>query len=113
MPHTTARVVLVVMLLDETPAVCHLLQVDVKALKEIVWQGLSHSKGADAGSGEPAADGVVSFQDILAHVPEQSQAGDRRDLSVHLCFICLLHLANENGLVVKDAGDLKTLQVKS
>jgi condensin complex subunit 2 len=88
-----------------------LLQVDVKALKEIVWQGLSHSKTAAAADEQEPADSSVSFQDILAHVPDQSQAGDRRDLSVHLCFICLLHLANENGLVVKDASDLKTLQV--
>jgi condensin complex subunit 2 len=46
-------------------------------------------------------------------VPAQSKAGDRQDLSVHLCFICLLHLANENGLVIRSGDDLKTLQVQN
>ena len=34
-----------------------------------------------------------------------------QDLSVHLCFICLLHLANEHGLALSNHGRLDELSV--
>lgn len=33
------------------------------------------------------------------------------DISVHLCFICLLHLANETGLALGNQGQLDKLDV--
>ncbi len=36
-----------------------------------------------------------------------------KDLSVHLCFICLLHLANEHGLTLCNHGQLDKLSVSS
>ncbi|GAX76043.1 hypothetical protein CEUSTIGMA_g3486.t1 [Chlamydomonas eustigma] len=36
-----------------------------------------------------------------------------QDLSVHLCFICLLHLANEHGLHLSNHGQLNTLTVSN
>jgi condensin complex subunit 2 len=42
-------------------------------------------------------------------VPAVSPAGAARDLSVHMCFICLLHLANEKGLAIRGGEDLTTL----
>ena len=36
-----------------------------------------------------------------------------KDLSVHLCFICLLHLANEHGLQLSNHGQLDTLTVSN
>ena len=53
----------------------------------------------------------VSFQDLIADVPHFSAAGRAEDLSVHLCFICLLHLANEHGLAVQDTESLDQLTV--
>eukprot|EP00854_Cymbomonas_tetramitiformis_P002543 gene2543-3295_t len=35
----------------------------------------------------------------------------KQDLSVHLCFICMLHLANENGLAITGAPSLEDMQV--
>ena len=36
-----------------------------------------------------------------------------QDLSVHLCFICVLHLANENGLVIKGVDNLEKMLISN
>jgi condensin complex subunit 2 len=46
-------------------------------------------------------------------VPPVSGAGRAQDLSVHMCFICLLHLANEKGLCIEGAADLTTLNISA
>lgn len=84
------------------PDIC--MQVDVRALKELLWHSTrfdqEHSHGRD-----------VSFQDLIADVPSHSAAGKAEDLSVHLCFICLLHLANEHGLAISGTESLDQLVV--
>lgn len=81
------------------------LQVDVRALKEIMWSSIE--------PGQAASDGqMMSFQDVIADMPQNSAAGRAEDLSVHLCFICLLHLANEHGLVVEGTQELDQLRVR-
>lgn len=79
-------------------------QVDVRALKETLWHSMMPIQEASS-----AQD--VSFQDLIADVPPVSAAGRSEDLSVHLCFICLLHLANEHGLAVKGSEALDHLVV--
>ncbi|DBB15061.1 TPA: hypothetical protein ACH3X3_004077 [Trebouxia sp. C0006] len=79
-------------------------QVDVRALKETLWHSMMPIQEASN-----AQD--VSFQDLIADVPPVSAAGRSEDLSVHLCFICLLHLANEHGLAVKGSKALDHLVV--
>jgi Condensin complex subunit 2 len=54
---------------------------------------------------------VPHMQDVIASLDDDSGAGQLADLSVHLCFICLLHLANEHGLVVTDSADLRQLTI--
>ena len=81
-----------------------LLQVDVRALKELMWSNIEPVQAACEGQ-------VMSFQDVIADMPQSSAAGRAEDLSVHLCFICLLHLANEHGLVVQATKDLDQLLV--
>ena len=49
----------------------------------------------------------MSFHDVLSRVPRVNAAGALQDLSVHLCFICVLHLCNEHGLQL--TGDINTL----
>lgn len=44
-------------------------------------------------------------------MPSHSVAGKAEDLSVHLCFICLLHLANEHGLAISGTESLDQLVV--
>jgi condensin complex subunit 2 len=60
-----------------------------------------------------AAAPVIPFQDVIVSVPSDSAAGALEDVSVHMCFICLLHLANEKGLVVRAHEDLTTLTISN
>jgi hypothetical protein len=128
---------------NTTPSCCLLLiQVDVRALKDLLWDSLvtvnsrkasgdnpnssSSSSSIDATDADEeqhdstaaaAAAGsdqqTIPFQDIIVSVPEQSAAGSLDDVSVHMCFICLLHLANERGLVINAKEDLKTLTISN
>ena len=89
-------------------------QVDVKSLKELMWDGLQKVME------ERRARGVVDVEEepiqlgeVLATVPEMNAAGRLEDLSVHLCFICVLHLANEHGLVVRGVEGLDELLVSN
>eukprot|EP00898_Chlorokybus_atmophyticus_P006836 jgi/Chlat1/7153/Chrsp57S06828 len=66
-------------------------QVDVRALKHILWQRL----------------------EFLARLPERNAAGRLQDLSVHLCFICVLHLANEHGLSITGCASMDELVIRN
>jgi condensin complex subunit 2 len=78
--------------------------VDVRALKAALWNGLQ--TGATR-----SKDGSVSFGDLLEGVTAACGAGALDDLSVHMCFICVLHLANEHSLAITGAADLETMRV--
>ena len=41
---------------------------------------------------------------VISELPEA--AVQQGDASVHICFVCLLHLANENGLELTNGGHL-------
>lgn len=97
-------------------------QVDVRALKEELWNGISNTASRQPAKGSTEAeqagvlgaeDGAasISFRDLLATVPEGTKAGRLEDLSVHLNFICLLHLANEKGLYIRDNDRLDDLVI--
>lgn len=96
----------------------------MRALKDLLWDSLVtvnqhaakqkenqqvHSEASPAANTATA----IPFEDVIVSVPEQSDAGDLSDVSVHMCFICLLHLANEKGLVIKAQEDLKTLTISN
>lgn len=84
-------------------------QVDVRSLKELMWSGIQSVLAQRSGDGEAP----IEFQDILATVPAMNGAGRLEDLSIHLCFICVLHLANEHGLVVAGVPGLDRLLVSN
>lgn len=98
-------------------------QVDVRALKEVIWDSLNVAV-QESGNGQEATNtrkmneaqdfGTrVDFRSVIAHVPQDCPAGELKDLSVHLCFICLLHLANENDLSLQSEPDLRTLTISN
>lgn len=84
-------------------------QVDVQALKETLWDHLQESsQNLEPGKEEAA----ISFKHILASLPSECQvAASLKDISPHLCFICLLHLANEHGLRILGCPNLDDLSV--
>eukprot|EP00742_Colponemidia_sp_Colp-10_P008083 GILJ01008725.1.p1 GENE.GILJ01008725.1~~GILJ01008725.1.p1 ORF type:complete len:700 (+),score=180.43 GILJ01008725.1:61-2160(+) len=83
-------------------------KVDVKALKENMWSSLSgtlcngdeekDTKLAVQKSDPVAKKDTGSFQTVMSKLPQQMVSEDLENISVHFCFVCVLHLANENGL---------------
>ena len=49
---------------------------------------------------------------VLRTLPEHEAVGPLSEVSVHLAFICLLHLANEHGLALATGGRLDTLLIR-
>lgn len=112
-------------------------KVDVKRLKDELWKGIgleevscpiSHffligsnhrpqikaPPPADAPE-DPAAkavDGSLNFTDVVNGLksvyPKQAMA----DLSTSYCFICVLHLANEKGLVIENTENFENLTIR-
>lgn len=85
------------------------MQVDVRALKQTLWQTIGDLH--DSESQEQQEEEELSFQDVLAGLSEENVVGNVSDLSVHLCFICVLHLANENGLRITGKPSLDGLNI--
>jgi condensin complex subunit 2 len=92
----------------------HAKHVDVLNLKSGVWRELERAELEQAASATDSMDGHelpgVHFQDIV-HGLQQGDGGRLPDLTVHLCFICLLHLANEKTLLVKGTSEMDELRV--
>ena len=92
-------------------------QVDIKALKSDVWglmcDSSSKAKPAKKAPAQPApaVTSEVSFQEVLGRLPERVPSAKLPDVSFAYCFICLLHLANENGLEIKSTEDMRDLKV--
>ncbi|XP_010244120.1 PREDICTED: condensin complex subunit 2 [Nelumbo nucifera] len=82
-------------------------QVDVHVLKETLWDHIQDSTNMP----EKGKETTVSFKQLLASFPDDCQAAAPGDISPHLCFICLLHLANEHGLSIRDCPSLDDLQI--
>lgn len=83
-------------------------QVDVQALKETLWGSLQESQVQSV----QEQGGTISFKDALATFPDDCRAAaSLKDISPHLCFICLLHLANEHGLSIEGQESLDDLSI--
>ena len=81
---------------------------DVKKLKEALWVSLD--KDSDS---EKLVDGNHDFQGLLDTMGDSLEAaGKKEDVSLHLCFICLLHLANENTLKIEDCPTMDRLTIQ-
>ncbi|KAK7375203.1 hypothetical protein VNO78_35896 [Psophocarpus tetragonolobus] len=82
-------------------------QVNVQALKITLWDHIQESKLPFQGKKE-----MVSFRNILTNFPSKcNTAASISDISPHLCFICLLHLANEKGLSIQSCPNLDDLGI--
>jgi condensin complex subunit 2 len=59
-----------------------------------------------------APDGSLKFTDVMNNLqfvyPKQAMA----DISTSYCFICLLHLANEKGLVINNEENFQDLTIR-
>uniref|UniRef100_A0A5B7B5P1 Condensin complex subunit 2 n=1 Tax=Davidia involucrata TaxID=16924 RepID=A0A5B7B5P1_DAVIN len=83
-------------------------QVDVQALKETLWDHIQLSSQMSVQGQEE----TTSFRHVLASFPNDRRAAAAvEDISPHLCFICLLHLANEHGLSIHGCANLDDLSI--
>lgn len=83
-------------------------QIDVQALKETLWESLQQSQVQSV----QAQGETISFKHILATFPDDCRtAASLKDISPHLCFISLLHLANEHGLSIQGCESLDDLSI--
>lgn len=85
-------------------------RIDVRRLKENIWRGLD-TKGASAQEQGEEEDlkqlakpqTPRRMDNILAGLKNQYGQEQLEEISTSFCFICLLHLANEEGLTVNHA----------
>ena len=84
-------------------------QVDVKELKATLWENITDP----ATSAPDPTTGAHSFHALLDTFPEDNLAGATEDISVHMAFICMLHLANEHGLKITDRPSLSDLDISN
>jgi condensin complex subunit 2 len=83
-------------------------QVDVKKLKEALWVSLQNEAGDESVEQSPQ-----DFQGVLDRMGNSMEAaGKKEDISVHVSFICLLHLANENTLKIEDCPSMDRLLIQ-
>ncbi|KAI3769654.1 hypothetical protein L6452_00763 [Arctium lappa] len=77
-------------------------QVDVQALKETLWSSMQETHAQETKT--------LSFKHILASFPTDNKK-TTDGISPHLCFICVLHLANEHGLSIHGCVNLDDLTI--
>ncbi|KAG4981123.1 hypothetical protein JHK84_034705 [Glycine max] len=83
-------------------------QVNVQALKITLWDHIQESVQVPIQGKKE----VVSFKHMLTNFPSKCNAAATiSDISPHLCFICLLHLANEKGLNIQSCPNLDDLGI--
>ncbi|XP_047342546.1 condensin complex subunit 2 isoform X2 [Impatiens glandulifera] len=83
--------------------------VDVQALKETVW---SHLQAYKETTTQDEEEEMISFKKVLADIfPTDCKTAPTEDISPHLCFICLLHLANEHGLSIRGCTNFDDLTI--
>lgn len=84
-------------------------QVDVHLLKETLWL---HMQGSLWTPERKTYKDGASFRHVLATLPEDCPAAATPDdISPHLCFICILHLANEHGLTIQGCSNLDDFSI--
>ncbi|CZT47334.1 related to condensin complex component cnd2 [Rhynchosporium secalis] len=100
-------------------------KVDVRRLKEELWKGMGidaldlniptqipgrlPTPQSDPKKGE---DGSLKFTSVMQNLQSVYPKQAMNDISTSYCFICLLHLANEKGLVIEKQEGLMELDIR-
>ncbi|KAF4534843.1 Condensin complex component cnd2 [Lasiodiplodia theobromae] len=99
-------------------------KVDVRRLKEEMWRGIGIevpeennedsilSNKAPAPPAPKAEDGSLKFTDVVNNLQAVYPKKQLADISTSYCFICLLHLANEKGLVIENDENFTDLTIR-
>lgn len=98
-------------------------KVDVRKLKEEIWRGLGYEKDVpdEPMLQEPrkppaplptSEDGSLRFTDAMNGLQGVYPQKAMEDISTSYCFICLLHLANEKGLMLENETDWEDIRIR-
>ncbi|EPE28041.1 hypothetical protein GLAREA_04832 [Glarea lozoyensis ATCC 20868] len=99
-------------------------KVDVRRLKEELWKGMgiedliddipAKTPGRASMAPEPkkGEDGSLKFTSVMQNLQSVYPKQAMDDISTSYCFICLLHLANEKGLVIEKQEGLMELDIR-
>lgn len=63
-------------------------------------------------SAEAGDDTTLKFTDVMNGLQGVYPKQAMDDISTSFCFICLLHLANEKGLIISEVPDLSELTIR-
>ncbi|KAB8336642.1 hypothetical protein FH972_020953 [Carpinus fangiana] len=94
-------------------------KVDVRRLKEEMWRGIGYeetspakAKEAPTSTTSPRDTDELKFTDVMNGLQAQYPKQAMSDISTSYCFICLLHLANEKGLVLENTPGFEELSIR-
>ncbi|KAK8049788.1 condensin complex subunit 2 [Apiospora phragmitis] len=101
-------------------------KVDVRRLKEELWKGMflegledpdsariSTSPTEDeASASAPKTEPTLKFTSVMNDLQAVYPKPVMDDISTSFCFICLLHLANEKGLMIENTPELMELDIR-
>ncbi|KAI0442480.1 condensin complex subunit 2/barren [Xylaria telfairii] len=101
-------------------------KVDVRRLKEELWKGLGYPEAEEDPNRSrlptpPTDEEVVQkqkeevplkFTEVMNDLKSVYPKNIMDDISTSFCFICLLHLANEKGLVIEKTPELLELEIR-
>lgn len=89
-------------------------KVDVRRLKEEMWRGIGYDDESTGEQAEVTPDKgeQLKFTDVMNGLQKQYPKQAMADISTSYCFICLLHLANEKGLVIENQPGFEELSIR-
>ncbi|KAK0657667.1 condensin complex subunit 2-like protein [Cercophora newfieldiana] len=99
-------------------------KVDVRRLKEEMWKGMDFEKldkqpdrsrlPTPPSQDDPADESnpTLKFTDVINGLQKVYPKPLMDDISTSFCFICVLHLANEKGLVIEKTPDMTELMIR-
>ncbi|KAK3185323.1 hypothetical protein K4F52_005825 [Lecanicillium sp. MT-2017a] len=101
-------------------------KVDIRRLKENIWKGMDLEKleaqpeqdnqtaTAQGEEGAEAAqeDNTLKFTELMNGLKKVYPKPAMNDISTSFCFISVLHLANEKGLIISTTEGLKELDIR-
>ncbi|KAJ8118135.1 hypothetical protein ONZ43_g4051 [Nemania bipapillata] len=101
-------------------------KVDVRRLKEELWKGLGYEDTQgdpnrsrlptppteEEGGQKQKEEPPLKFTEVMNDLKSVYPKTVMDDISTSFCFICLLHLANEKGLVIEKTPELLELEIR-
>ncbi|KAI0013356.1 barren [Xylariaceae sp. FL0662B] len=102
-------------------------KVDVRRLKEELWKGMGFPEDSEdpersrlptppkdvtAEKSSREATPTLKFTEVMNDLQSVYSKSVMDDISTSFCFICLLHLANEKGLVIDNTPELLELDIR-